>query len=242
MLRDSFCRQAGCGELCVEVVARTSHAPCFACLLSAGSLARGIHRAARVSHVTKCVLFASAGDVKIVEADDGADADADGDVQMVEAVEPKQEATPAASSDQQKEQQQQQQQEHNGVKDEVVLADSDDEQQQQQQGEERAGSRATSPSAAASAAAPAAGSWQLPVPLDGSVEVTEDQLKQLLPSFHSCHAMDCQVCKASLAEAVIGHQEVKQQLEVQRAALSKLLAGSVTESLEPGLAYYLVPK
>ncbi|KAF6259483.1 hypothetical protein COO60DRAFT_1001164 [Scenedesmus sp. NREL 46B-D3] len=53
--------------------------------------------------------------------------------------------------------------------------------------------------------------------------------------------MDCQACKASLAEAVVGHQEVKQQLEVQRAALSKLLAGSVNESLEPGAAYYLVP-
>jgi hypothetical protein len=179
---------------------------------------------------------ASAGDVKIVEDD----VDADGDVKIVDACEVKQEATPAASSDAQ--QQQQQQQQEDGVKDEVILQDSDDEQQQQQpqQGEERAGSRATSPSAAAGPAA--AGSWQLPVPLDGSVEVTEQQLKQLLPEFFSIHSMDCEVCKASLAEAVVGHQEVKQQLEVQRAALSKLLAGSVTESLEPGAAYYLVPK
>jgi hypothetical protein len=175
----------------------------------------------------------SAGDVKIVEDD----VDADGDVKIVDASEVKQEATPAASSDQQQQQQQQE-----GIKEEINLQESDDEQQQpqQQQGEERAGSRATSPSAAAAPAA--AGSWQLPIALDGSVEVTEQQLKQLLPEFYSVHSMDCEVCKASLAEAVVGHQEVKQQLEVQRAALSKLLAGSVTESLEPGAAYYLVPK
>jgi hypothetical protein len=185
------------------------------------------------------VTTTSAGDVKIVEDD----VDADGDVKIIDACDVKQEATPAASSDQQQHQQQQQQQQQDGVKDEVILQDSDDEQQQQQQqqqGEERAGSRATSPSAAAGPAA--AGSWQLPIPLDGSVEVTEQQLKQLLPEFFSIHSMDCEVCKAILAEAVVGHQEVKQQLEVQRAALSKLLAGSVTESLEPGAAYYLVPK
>jgi hypothetical protein len=176
---------------------------------------------------------AFAGDVKIVEDD----VDADGDVKIVDASEVKQEATPAASSDQHHQQQQQQHQDD--AKEEVILQDSDDE-QQQQQSEERAGSRTTSPSAAAGPAA--AGSWQLPIPLDGSVEVTEQQLKQLLPEFFSIHSMDCEVCKASLAKAVVGHQEAKQQLEVQRAALSKLLAGSVTESLEPGAAYYLVPK
>jgi hypothetical protein len=178
-----------------------------------------------------------AGDVKIVEAVEavGDEADADGDVKIVDAAELKQEATPAASSDQQ------QQQQRSSVKEEVILQDSDDE-QQQQQGEERAGSRASSLSTAAAAASSAAGSWQLPVALDGSVDVTEEQLRQLLPAFYSFQDMDCEVCKASLHEAVVGHQEAKQQLEVQRAALSKLLAGSVTESLEPGATYYLVPK
>ncbi|WIA08663.1 hypothetical protein OEZ85_008090 [Tetradesmus obliquus] len=175
------------------------------------------------------------GDVKIVDHE----ADADGDVKIVDVEDTKQEATPAASGDQQ--QQQQQQQQHISVKEEVDLQDSDNEQQQQQQCEERAGSRATSPRTAAAAAAAAAGSWQLPIPLDGSVEVTEAQLRELLPSFASFQAFDCEVCKASLAEAVVGHQEAKQQLEAQRAALAKLLAGSVNESLDPSREYYLVP-
>lgn len=174
----------------------------------------------------------SAGDVKIVDHE----ADADGDVKIVDVKDTEQEATPAASGDQQ------QQQQHISVKEEVDLQDSDNEQQQQQQCEERAGSRATSPSTAAAAAAAAAGSWQLPIPLDGSVEVTEAQLRELLPSFASFQAFDCEVCKASLAEAVVGHQEAKQQLEAQRAALAKLLAGSVNESLDPSREYYLVPK
>lgn len=179
-----------------------------------------------------CCDGVSAGDVKIVDHE----ADADGDVKIVDVKDTEQEATPAASGDQQ------QQQQHISVKEEVDLQDSDNEQQQQQQCEERAGSRATSPSTAAAAAAAAAGSWQLPIPLDGSVEVTEAQLRELLPSFASFQAFDCEVCKASLAEAVVGHQEAKQQLEAQRAALAKLLAGSVNESLDPSREYYLVPK
>ena len=182
-----------------------------------------------------CCDGVSAGDVKIVDHE----ADADGDVKIVDAEDTKQEATPAISGDQQQQQQQQQQ---TSVKEEVDLQDSDNEQQQQQQCEERAGSRATSPSTAAAAAAAAAGSWQLPIPLDGSVEVTEQQLRELLPSFASFQAFDCEVCKASLAEAVVGQQEAKQQLEAQRAALAKLLAGSVNESLDPSRVYYLVPK
>ncbi|KAF8072683.1 UBP26 [Scenedesmus sp. PABB004] len=105
-----------------------------------------------------------------------------------------------------------------------------------------AGERASTPSGAAGAAAAAAASaWQLALPLDGSVELSEAALLEALPSFHSVHAAECEACAASLQEAAAGHQEARAAVEVQRAALGKLLSSSVQESLEPGAPYYLVP-
>lgn len=124
------------------------------------------------------------------------------------------------------------------VQDEPVILSDDNEQQQQAEqcdGQQRTGS----PEAAAAAAPPA---WQSPLPLDGSVELTEQQLVDVLPEFHSVHAEECPECAASLQVAAAGHQEVKQQLEVQRAAFGKLLSGTVQEVLEPGVTYYLVPR
>jgi hypothetical protein len=50
------------------------------------------------------------------------------------------------------------------------------------------------------------------------------------------------VCAAARAQAAQGHHEVQAAVEGQRAALSKLLATGVTEVLEEGRGYYLVPK
>ena len=126
----------------------------------------------------------------------------------------------------------------------MILSDDDAQQQQQQVGQDDGTStgqqRKGSPEAAAAAAATSG--WQPPIPLDGSVEVTEQQLLDLLPQFHSVHAEECPECAASLQVAAAGHQEVKQQLEVQRAAFGKLLSGTVQEVLEPGVTYYLVPR
>lgn len=149
----------------------------------------------------------------------------------------------------------------------TILHDSPDARQQQQQQQEsqeqgkdsRAGSTsggeaagAAADAGAGSAEAAAAGGgpavppppcgWQPPFRLDGSVPLTVEMLLGVLPEFHSAHAMDCAECAASLEEAVAGHQEVKAQVEVQRATLGKLAAAGVTEVLEPGLTYYLVPK
>lgn len=179
-------------------------------------------------------FWSTAGDVKIV-----AEQDADGDVKIVDAPETKQDEAGAAAEATNGHQQQDE------APEEVEVQDSDTEQhqeQQQEQHEQQQGAeRAGSPGAAAGAIA-ALASWQFPVSLDGSVEVTEEQLLQALPSFHSVHAMECEQCRASLQEAAAGHQEVKQLMEAQKQALSKLLVGSVTENLEQGVAYYLVPK
>jgi hypothetical protein len=127
----------------------------------------------------------------------------------------------------------------------VVMTDTDG--QQQQQGADGAADRASSPGAAADAGEGAAGTpadpgrWQLPFALDGSVPLSEEQLLEALPEF-SAMAYDCEACSASLQEAAAGHQEAKQQLEGQKQALGKLLAGNVTEALEEGVLYYLVPK
>lgn len=108
---------------------------------------------------------------------------------------------------------------------------------EQQQGEQQQQEqRGMSPEAAAALG------WQFNLPLDGSVSVSEQQLLELLPVFHSVHAEECQDCAASLQEAAAGHQEVKQQLDTQRAAFGKLLNGNVQEVLQPGVTYYLVPK
>lgn len=157
--------------------------------------------------------------------------DADGDVKIVDAATAarEQSAPPAGTANGVKHEQQELLE-----RDEVVVQDSDVEmggqEQQQQQGEERA------------AAATVLTSWQCPIPLDGSVEVTEKQLLDILPSFHSVHAMECQQCCDTLNKAKEDHQGAKQQLEAQKQALSKLLAGSVPENLEPNVPYYLVPK
>jgi predicted aspartyl protease len=78
--------------------------------------------------------------------------------------------------------------------------------------------------------------------VDGSVTLTTEALLQQLPEFHTASAMDCGVCAAALAQAAQGHHEVQAAVEGQRAALSKLLATGVTEVLEEGRGYYLVPK
>lgn len=84
--------------------------------------------------------------------------------------------------------------------------------------------------------------WQFPLPLDGSVELSEQQLLQHLPEFAVASSFDCEQCALRWQEATAGHQEVKQQLEGQKQVLSKLLTGTITEVLEPGVTYYLVPK
>lgn len=90
--------------------------------------------------------------------------------------------------------------------------------------------------------ASAAVGWQFPLNLDGSIELTEEQLLEHLPEFNSANAMTCEVCRTSLQQAAAGHQEVKQQLDAQRAAFGKVLNNNVQEMLDPGVNYYLVPK
>lgn len=125
----------------------------------------------------------------------------------------------------------------------MIDADTDAEQQEQQQPDGAPADRASSPGAAADAAAAAApGSWQLPFKLNGSEQLTQQQLLDVLPEFQVVNAYVCQECSAHLQEATAGHQGLKQQLEGQRQVLSKLLASTVTEALEQGVTYYLVPK
>jgi hypothetical protein len=145
-------------------------------------------------------------------------------VQIVES--PTAAAAAAAGSSKQQQQQQDA---------DVVLVDDSDAGQQQQAG----GSKAASP---ASAAAQQAGGWQLPLPLDGSVPLTAAALLAHLPVHSAVHAMECHECAASLQQAAAGHQEVKAAVEGQKQVLGKLMAPGVTEVLEPGVAYYLVPK
>lgn len=129
----------------------------------------------------------------------------------------------------------------------AAMTDTDRQQeQQQQQGADGAADRASSPGGAADAGEGVGGPagstrWRLPFPVDGSVPLSEEQLLQALPEF-SVMAYDCETCSASLQEAAAGHEEVKQQLEGQKQALGKLLAGCATETLEEGVLYYLVPK
>jgi hypothetical protein len=84
--------------------------------------------------------------------------------------------------------------------------------------------------------------WHLGLPLDGSVELTEDMLLDKLPVFHSMSSLDCSLCQQQLQAAASGHQEVKAAADAQRAALKRLMQGCVQEVLEPGVQYYLVPK
>jgi hypothetical protein len=119
----------------------------------------------------------------------------------------------------------------------VVMTDIDNQRQQPD--------RDSSPGAGdtTEAGAPAgASSWQLPFPLDGSELLSESKLLQALPEFTVSNDFACPDCESSLKEAAEGHQEVKQQLEGQKQALGKLLAGNITEALQEGAAYYLVPK
>jgi hypothetical protein len=125
----------------------------------------------------------------------------------------------------------------------VTMIDADTDAEQQQQPDGAPADRAGSPGAAADAAAAAApGSWQLPFKLDGSEQLTQQQLLDVLPEFQVVNAYVCEKCSAHLQEATAGHQGLRQQLEGQRLELSKLLAGVVTEALEQGVTYYLVPK